>query len=191
MYIPSFCQAATVGMAFYAMAAVAVPMNEPRDPASDALGIAKRTPGTAADADNVLLTTRGKEIGIKQDHYRCKRDKGGYRNCEYYDYDDYDYGRRGRGRGRGRGDGGGYGYGGYDRGDDRAVQNEAGKADGKNDKDLGKRGRGDGRGHDGGGRDGYDKGRRGGEDGYKGGDYGHEGGGDEGRGGPRRHEEHS
>ncbi|KAK1597118.1 uncharacterized protein LY79DRAFT_656760 [Colletotrichum navitas] len=181
MHIPSFCQAAAVGMAFYAMAAVAAPVNEP-----DATGIAKRIAGTSPNVDSMpdmsnaapksgdkdaLLTTSDKNNGVTQDRSRkCRRDVDGKRrDCDYdyYDYygDDDDYGRRGRGRGGRHGDRDGDYY-------NRAVQNEADK-DGK---DLGKRRDDDG--PDGGGRrGGRGRGRgrggrgRGGRGGDRGGDY--------------------
>ncbi|KAK2046275.1 hypothetical protein LZ31DRAFT_540507 [Colletotrichum somersetense] len=200
MHMPSFCKAATVGMAFYAMTAVAAPMSEPGDSVSDAAGI--RIPGTAPNVDNIQNMSNAalkrddkdgdKNNGITQDrNRRCRRDiDGKRRDCDYDYYGDDDYGRRGRGRGRGRGGrDGDY--------DDRGVQNGPNQ-DGK---DLGKRGGDDdGYGHHGGYHDGYHGdyhgdyhdgyygtyGRRrgGGEDGGKGPDDG-------GRDGPRRQEEHS
>ncbi|WDK14990.1 hypothetical protein CGRA01v4_06271 [Colletotrichum graminicola] len=172
MHIPSFCQAAAIGMAFYAMTAVAAPVNEP-----DATDIAKSTclqqpnvdsmpdmsnAAPKGDDKDVLLTTSDENNGITEDRSRrCRRDiDGKRRDCDDYYYGDDDYGRRGRGRGRGRGDGGGD----YN---NRAVQNEP-EEDGK---DLAKR-RDDGP-DDGGRRGDRDRGRgRGRGRGGRGGDYG-------------------
>ncbi|KAK2056387.1 hypothetical protein LY76DRAFT_637219 [Colletotrichum caudatum] len=193
MHMPSFCKAATVGMAFYAMTAVAVPMSEPGDSVSDAAGI--RVPGTAPNVDNIPNMSNAalkrddkdgdKDNGITQDRSRrCRRDiDGKRRDCDYYDYGDD--GRRGRGRGRGRGGrGGDY--------DDRGVQTGPGQEDGK---DLGKRGGGDDDwyGYRGGYPDGYHGDYHGGYYGYGrrrgGGEDGGKGPDDGGRDGPRRREE--
>ncbi|GKT49808.1 uncharacterized protein ColSpa_09989 [Colletotrichum spaethianum] len=130
-----------MGMAFYVISAVAVPVAQPVDPVADATNVMK-------------LETRDKKNENDQDRKRkCRRDRGGGRRGCDYDDDDDDYsggkggrhggghsgggGRRGGDYGDGYGDGYGGGRGGR-RGDLGLQQEQPNKGDQK-DKDLHKR----------------------------------------------------
>ncbi|KAK1467408.1 hypothetical protein CMEL01_11401 [Colletotrichum melonis] len=107
MHIPSFSQTATIGIAFYAIAAVAAPVAQPiAEPRFETGDLVERSPEAAPDVDlprdeaGLPGEDKNKEGGV--DILNNKGGGGGY-------------GGYGGGKGGGYG-GGGYGGGGYGHG---------------------------------------------------------------------------
>ncbi|KAF3804614.1 hypothetical protein GCG54_00012102 [Colletotrichum gloeosporioides] len=102
MHIPSFRQAATVGMAVYAIAAIAAPVAEPEP--IDAAELTETLSDAVVARNEASMNDDLEARDNKKNENKNDRDRDGYRNC-----------RRG---GRGDRDKDCNGYGGYGDGDD-------------------------------------------------------------------------